>query len=478
MEGLEFPLGEGSKFDSINYTKGQIEGIQMLLNVNKSFAEKLYKNGIMINRFLFLHSNTWKEFTENYVSLITHDPYLGVYSDGKPTSNSILMDTWYHRGIPWPEWSDVKQISKGSKRLHECNHPVRRPYVSRERQILREMSAKLSKSIDKTKEVLDFDIPVWIVSRRSDLNELLKQIQKIIWNIWDGPHELWLRGQNREYYFKRDTQVNRWLRYPDTATEVYSLLPSLGRFAISNPTSPRIPLTDTNGWQFAFAAWMFMQYPQWFRKKRGFLARLETSFLQNDVEGRHSIFQDIKFDRKISKEANHLDLWIMQNYFQSKLPLILQHYGMHTASLDVTKDMDVALFFALNMFDFEEAQFFEINSSAKSDPVIYLFARSIPYGFGGTAILPSELIMRETGPHVFPVPKRILRQQCGLLWGSNLYGWNYYADLLIGKIQLRGFIDKSSYQSGYLFPSDHDDNLYNLLCRARPELRGLIKYKL
>ena len=151
----------------------------------------------------------------------------------------------------------------------------------------------------------------------------------------------------------------------------------------------------------------------------------------------------------------------------------MQHYGMPTTALDVTRGLDVALFFALNRFDDQVGRFFPLAKLDNFTPVLYLFVDSsnggIPIFPGQTAVLPSEDLLFSAGPEPLPIPSRIERQRCGLLYGANVLAKNQYTRLLVGKVDLRAYSTKApTGRQSELFPVSSRDSLYGTLTAASP----------
>jgi hypothetical protein len=75
-----------------------------------------------------------------------------------------------------------------------------------------------------------------------------------------------------------------------------------------------------------------------------------------------------------------------------------------------------------------------------------------------------------------PTPLRVQRQHCGLLYGADSFGWNYYADLIVGKMSLDVEMKSDSVRQSYLFPGPHEDDLYDVLQKCRPKVPYLVDY--
>jgi hypothetical protein len=130
--------------------------------------------------------------------------------------------------------------------------------------------------------------------------------------------------------------------------------------------------------------------------------------------------------------------------------LFLQHYGIPTNILDITKSLDVALFFAQNtIIDGKyERQAFKGNS------VIYLFLLDPKTDrfLDSTEILEEFNILRP------------IRQQCGILAGASYSSQNYYSKFISIKFILKQPIAyNDSINAEYLFPQSNEDDILSFL---------------
>jgi len=234
-------------------------------------------------------------------------------------------------------------------------------------------------------------------------------------------------------------------------------------------------------WTKPVMVWAFKCHPQWFTECRDVLAKIEDALVRPDEDAFARALLDVQLDNRVGAEANDFRQWFFTSYRYTALPLVMQHYGMPTTALDVTSDVDVALFFVLNRFDPEAGHFLPVAKHQRLNPVLYLFASAsegVPTSPLQTAILPSDYLLRSAGPAPLPIPPRIARQQCGLLYGANVMAENRYALLLIGKVDMRAYIGTAATEiKPELFPGSLDDSLYGTLLAARPVPYRLVIYR-
>lgn len=121
----------------------------------------------------------------------------------------------------------------------------------------------------------------------------------------------------------------------------------------------------------------------------------------------------------------------------------MQHYGLPSNILDITHDIDVALFFAQNNI---AGQTIVPVDFQKHKPIIYIFLLKP----GLDLFLDSQKLSEEHGL------LRPLRQKCGLLFGASLINRNDYARFVALKINLMKPIEYEA-KPEYLFPSQSED---------------------
>jgi hypothetical protein len=131
-----------------------------------------------------------------------------------------------------------------------------------------------------------------------------------------------------------------------------------------------------------------------------------------------------------------------------KAALILQHYGIPTGMLDITRGPEVALHFA--QFDGNGVR------PAKVAPVVYFFFLDRirdPY-------LNGEQLYDRLGA------LRPARQQCGAMLGATMVTSNTYARYISAQVHLDGTLVPEGVDQDFLFPSEDDDKALHLVRRA------------
>jgi len=148
--------------------------------------------------------------------------------------------------------------------------------------------------------------------------------------------------------------------------------------------------------------------------------------------------------------------------------LILQHYGCPTASIDITSDAKVALWFALNTRKSNNGKVtFEPFRWSGSDPsqwpTVMVFSLNPRHPFLDTGtILNESSVLRPQ------------RQNCGILGGAGNLARNYGARYISFKIRLAPVTDWSSELSAeYLFPGPDEDPALGSLLAAEDASKNL-----
>ena len=135
----------------------------------------------------------------------------------------------------------------------------------------------------------------------------------------------------------------------------------------------------------------------------------------------------------------------------------LQHYGLPSNVLDITNDLDVALFFAQNSF--QDGHCHPVDPE-ECEPVLYVFLLDKDLDL----YLDSAKVSEHYGL------LRPLRQRCGLISGASFGTRNDYARLLALKISIQQPIEGVEFDADYLMPGpDEDGFLASLLeyCQDR-----------
>jgi hypothetical protein len=141
----------------------------------------------------------------------------------------------------------------------------------------------------------------------------------------------------------------------------------------------------------------------------------------------------------------------------------LQHYGFPSTLLDITSDLDVALFFAQYKIDGETKVAVDFT---KQHPVIFVFilSRDQDLYFDSVALLEGMDLLRP------------LRQKCGSIAGASFTSRSTYSKFIGLKIHLTGLIDALDYPTDYIYPRrDEDAFLYQVAGYCEAE--GLARLK-
>jgi hypothetical protein len=144
----------------------------------------------------------------------------------------------------------------------------------------------------------------------------------------------------------------------------------------------------------------------------------------------------------------------------------LQQYGYDTSLLDVTEDMDIALYFTQS--EMTDGRMRKHPPSPKGR-VLYVFAEHPTGDFFRQGV---DLFWGDTD-WGRQLPPRLERQRAGFLMGSTCRTQNFYADSIIARIFLAGDAIQTSVVDADLFPGPETDLLYKTLLESRPILNGL-----
>jgi hypothetical protein len=452
--GLDHPDGDIGLFvDDKEYSRDeQIEIFKKILDIDQEFASELYDNGVFVKKYI--------------LELITTEYALkhGVFLDNN--QNNPFLDSWYARGIR------CQPVLNALSSPHIFSPPPGPPTIDRVDFKIMKIRRILIPTSNGNDLLLGDGIPVWNVKNSMELNNKLNEIKTKLHENDENSFNLWFRGQIQEYKVYRSNSVLSWLNYQIPTNGDISLFSSLARAVKNNPEMKTREWASGGShihWKKAFFIWVLLRNPSWFSQIPGYEKKIYAALIDEDPRLFFEIQNEIQFNPLIYTEADDFRQWFFVHYKYSALPLILQHYGMHTSTLDVTNNLQTALFFALHKFDQLKRRYLEKKDSKNS--IIYLFIN-----INSEYLLTSSEITN-LGPERLPIPERILRQNCGLLYGSGLYGWNLYANLIIGKFCLNDFdhdFDENFQEK--LFPNDQEDDLYKILKDCRPSLPNLVIY--
>jgi hypothetical protein len=154
-----------------------------------------------------------------------------------------------------------------------------------------------------------------------------------------------------------------------------------------------------------------------------------------------------------------------------------QHYATQTAGLDVTFDVETAIFFATHKFVWTEKEKarYERVSAPQHAGVIYCFRFTMP------SVTKTEFLIRDFDFFKSHRPERIIRQNCGLpLIGP--YERNVAVPDLDCIIELDAtFSDMATLTPEYLFPSREEDAFYARLLELKKrfpdEMSNVVEYE-
>lgn len=176
-----------------------------------------------------------------------------------------------------------------------------------------------------------------------------------------------------------------------------------------------------------------------------------------------SIFHSLHL---ISAEFENMNLFDIS--YSPDVVRVEQHYGHPTEGLDISFDIETAIFFATYKYINERGK----ATYRKIDPgnhkgVIYCFR------FGSPSVRETEYLIKDFDLCKKYVPERILRQRCGLPLFNP-----YERNIAVCDIDCIIYLDKNFDYSGmktpqYMFPNEEQDSFYGQIMkikRLRPKL--------
>lgn len=295
-------------------------------------------------------------------------------------------------------------------------------------------------------------IPDVIVENRRELEMLFSALKKI-----EGRGvELWFRGQNRDYQLPGRNELVRMRLAPIRSQLDFSLVPN----AYRNFDRYASQLNDYHRFVREIGEWLNaaervlgpthrLRLPGEYPSKEPFPGvpdmRPSTSWTITHEDGTEESF--------------------VHDFFPSgeqlRKGLLLQHYGYPSPWLDITRDPEIALWFAETSCTVRPSGQYQFASSAWEQslpamPVIYVFAlmkNHHPYLNSGELLLGAKAT-------------RVIRQKCGILGGAGNLARNYAARFVAMKIRLaKPIFTKAGLSQGYLFPGEEDDPVLHSLRR-------------
>ncbi len=314
------------------------------------------------------------------------------------------------------------------------------------------------------------------VTKRSELETILAKLTELFCVKCPRTTKLWLRGQRCDYSFKRSEELS---------TKIYgvqqqsSLLPSAGRYAFTHPDEMGFGLSfhgPNHHWKKPFLIWLMRQNAHWFKADRRALDVL-TDVLKNDDEdvfskvllsiqmGGCGPFADLGGGVSWPDEADDLRQWFFAFMKTHSFAITLQQYGYVTSLLDLTNDVDVAIYFSqASMVDRKITK-----GNPQSGRLIYVFAERRT----GDFYRHGEELFWGDDDWAKGLPPRLALQKAGFLMGSTSRSQNFYSNMIVAKIYLDGESIQSPLEDEDLFPARENDLLYSTLLDSRPPLEGL-----
>lgn len=302
-----------------------------------------------------------------------------------------------------------------------------------------------------------FGVPIlnYTVSSKKELEELIDNIHYIL-SESKFFKKLWFRGQRKEYFVKRSEKVIDKLGIAKEFCEIPSLAPSANR-CITKENYDRISMQNVY-WNMAYKVWRLSESNE-FGKVFSIGQPLYNEIIKSILPEKMAQF--------VYNSSYDIYDYLIPNYGIEKSSILTtQQYGGVSTMLDITDDLDVALFFTQSRLNLNQKRYELCN--AQKDNVLYLFAEARNTS---TVNLSDNVFFSVNGKK--SIPKRIQNQKCGLLIGANTLSYNTYAYRLIAKIKLHCSDAQTTKTVEEMFPNIEEDTLYRIFCDAEPKLEGL-----
>lgn len=258
--------------------------------------------------------------------------------------------------------------------------------------------------------------------------------------------QVWFRGQNEEYSLsKLDSSLISycpWRSIVDT-----SLIPSLFRNSeLIQDDLKQYAKRLYEILNYEFGLGVHLNIPK-YELRNSDAEKLKEYFIGTVWEDSNSPMYTKVFNEKNELKEIH-DYNPIYRGLQTSL--FLQHYGIQTNILDITKDIEVALFFAQHKM--ENGKYKKVKNTEKSTIYLFLLDPRTDRFLDSTELLESFGVQRP------------LRQKCGVLAGASYSTQNYYSRFISVKFKLRNTIPiESGVNPDYLFPSREQDDVLNFL---------------
>lgn len=310
----------------------------------------------------------------------------------------------------------------------------------------------------KIRDIFSVPILEYTANSLNDLKGIVMDITDIL-STSKYFRKLWFRGQRQEYFENRSYKTLSKLGFPKEYERMPSLIPSLGRYiTIENFNEIKFNMMY---WIEAFKVWTLIQSEEF-----------NEEFVING-ENYWKIVKSLEPQRMAEFLYNYpFDIeeyvYIQHDLEEFAEVLATQQYGGYTSMLDITDDLDVALFFTQSFLN-QETKKYELCNPNQSN-VIYVMAEG-----RGTCTLDvsTQMFKNATGNGINRLPPRIENQKCGLLTGASVFGKNAYGYRIVAKIHLHGDGILTTKKVEDMFPDLESDSLYKTYYDVEPKLVGL-----
>lgn len=249
------------------------------------------------------------------------------------------------------------------------------------------------------------------------------------------------RGQTAHYGLAREVANPSFVQ--KDLGEV-SLLPSVWRRVLSGRPGALHQFRDLSMMEWSFIIYdLFDIQEVWEHEKR--LDLFPGSFTTDELP-------DSPEFKLVRDFHAHRDAFLNDFGMGSSAVLLtlLQHYGLYSPVLDLTRDLEVALFFATQKFSKpgERARYDFVGTNDRR-AIIYVLRQD-----------KNETLEYERGKMLETLdPQRPKRQSC-VVMPTNPYAMNLPGDFLVAAIQLDfDLAEQGRYTAEHLFPGEKDDRL-------------------
>lgn len=385
--------------------------------------ESLFKNGFTIlNR-----------------KLLEQKSIIDIFEPLKVNTEDIILDKDYGLLI-FPDGSLKKNFYLGMSELTRYGETY--PMLKSQLSNIFSIGAIRAHTIINNK--IDFDPIEITINKREELDMFISNLNEKL-NQSKSRYKVWFRGQSSEHFLGKidDSLIPHapWRRILDA-----SLVPSIFRNSdnvtedLSNYTRKVSEILE-----FETALNIHLNVPR-FEMRNEADEQIKEYFKNTVWEDSNSPFTVTKVTNNETTEFHDYN----PIYRALQTSLFLQHYGVPTNILDITKDIDVALFFAQMK---NNNGIYQKSENVKNS-VIYIFLLDPKTD----RFIDSSELLEEFGV------QRPLRQKCGVLAGASFAHQNYYSRFISIRIKLGDFINFNEDLTGeYLFPNKEDDDVIQFL---------------